>query len=360
MYADLDTPALLIDRTLLQANVDRMAAVARAAGVALRPHAKTHKMPEVGRLQLAAGSRGLTVAKLGEAEVFAAAGFDDLFIAYPIVGRAKLDRLCRLTAEHTIRVAADSWEVVAGLSGAAEAHGLRLKVRLEVDSGFGRCGLQTPEEVVALAERAAELPGVTLCGLMGFAGQSYDLTGAAIAEAGRNEAEQLLSIAAALRGRGIAMDEISVGSTPTSPYAARVRGVTEIRPGAYVFSDRAQAHLGWGSLDGCALAVLATVVSRPTPTRAIVDVGTKGLSSDSAPVSGWGAVRGHPEFEISMLTEEHGILTIPAGARLPIGARLLIIPNHACGTLNMFDEAWVVRGGRVDERWPVAARGKLQ
>jgi D-serine deaminase-like pyridoxal phosphate-dependent protein len=336
-----------------------MAAVAAEAGVTLRPHAKTHKMPQVARMQLAAGSPGITVAKLGEAEVMAAAGIRDIFVAYPIVGEAKLARLCALAAENEIRVAADSWPVLEAMSRAAEARGLRLKVRLEVDSGFGRCGLQSDREVLALAERARTLPGIEIVGLMGFGGQSYEASGPEeIATVAEVEATQLVTMLAGLRALG-AGDEVSVGSTPTSPYAARVPGVTEIRPGTYVFSDRTQVELGWGALDDCALTVLTTVVSRPTPGRAIVDVGTKGLTSDPAPSPGFGAVRGHTGVQIDALTEEHGILSVN-GARLDIGARVEIIPNHACGALNMFDEVHVVRGGEVVDRWTVEARGRMQ
>ncbi len=358
---ELDTPVLLIDRCRLQRNVDRMAAIARERGVALRPHAKTHKMPQIGRLQLDAGSSGLTVAKLGEAEVMATAGIRDLFIAYPIVGAAKLERLCHLAAENEIRVAADSWEVLSGISQAAARHGLCIKVRLEVDSGFGRCGLQTVDDVRGLVDRGADLPGIEICGLMGFAGQSYEANGdseiIAIAHA---EARQLVEMAQVLRRRDGDLAEISVGSTPTARYAAELQGVTEIRPGTYVFSDRTQAHLGWGTLDACALSVLVTVVSRPSRDRAIVDVGTKGLTSDPAPIPGFGAVRGYPEMEVERLTEEHGILRVPAGENLPIGTRLEIIPNHACGALNMFDEAVITAEGQVVDHWPVAARGKMQ
>lgn len=337
-----------------------MAAIAAENGVALRPHAKTHKMPEVARLQLAAGSPGITVAKLGEAEVMAAAGIRDIFIAYPIVGAAKLARLCDLAGENEIRVAADSWPVLEGMSQAAAARGMRIKVRLEVDSGFGRCGLQSEEEVLALVDRAAGLPGVEIVGLMGFGGHSYDAGGEAeIERVAQAEAAQLVDMLGALRERGIG-EEISVGSTPTSPYAARVPGVSEIRPGTYVFSDRTQVQLGWGSLEDCALTVLSTVVSRPTAARAIVDVGTKGLTSDGAPVPGFGVVRDRPGLIVESLTEEHGIVSVADGEDPAIGERLRIIPNHACGALNMFDEVHVVRDGEVVDRWTVAARGRMR
>ncbi len=362
MLGDLETPSLVVDLGRMERNIARMAAIADAAGVALRPHAKTHKTPQIGRLQIAAGSPGLTVAKLGEAEVFADAGIDDLFVAYPLWGESKWERLCRLATRARVRVAADSYEVLEGLSRTAARHGLRIPVLLEVDSGFGRTGLQTPEEARTLARRMGDLRGVTLIGLMGYGGHSYkETTAEGIAGVARSEAARLVETAALLRADGVDAREISTGSTPTAPYAAREPGVTEIRPGTYVFSDRDQVSFGWGSLDDCALSLLVTVVSRPTPTRAVIDGGTKTFSSDgSARATGWGAVRGHPEYAVSWLTEEHGILEVPRDASLPIGTRLEIIPNHACGVLNMHDQLVAARGERVEEIWPVAARGRVQ
>jgi D-serine deaminase-like pyridoxal phosphate-dependent protein len=357
----VDTPAVVIDLDAVEANIAAMARIASAAGVHLRPHAKTHKMVQVARMQLDAGARGVTVAKLGEAEVMTAGGIRDVLIAYPIVGEAKLARLCALAAENEVRVAADSFAVLEGISRAAAKRGLRIKALLEVDSGFGRCGLQSPEETIDLARNAARLPGVELCGLLGFAGQGYAArTSEELQAIGREEGASLVAIRERLGDEGIRLDEVSVGSTPTSRYAAQVPGVTEIRPGTYVFSDRTQVHLGWGDARGCALTVLATVVSRPLPTRAIVDVGTKGLTSDAAPVPGFGDVVARPGLVVTGLTEEHGILTVGNDEQLEIGDRVEIIPNHACGTLNMFDRAYVRRGSTLVDCWEVSARGKMQ
>lgn len=358
---EIDTPAALVDVDVLQRNIERMASIAADAGVELRPHAKTHKTPEIARLQLKAGSRGVTVAKLGEAEVMAEAGITDIFVAYPILGDAKLERLCRLAELAEVRVAADSWSVVAGISRAAARRGLRIKVRLEIDTGMGRCGLQSVEQVVALAQRMADLPGVELCGLMGFSGQSYAAASAEeIASIARAEAAQVVEIAARLRELGLDAGEVSVGSTPTSRYASLMTGVTEIRPGTYVFSDRTMVGLGWGGIDDCALTVLTTVVSRPTQNRAVVDVGTKGLTSDPSPMPGFGTVQGHPSVQLLSLTEEHGVAWVPDEHQLPIGARVRVISNHACATVNMFDHLYVVQGGAVLDRWDVAGRGRMQ
>jgi D-serine deaminase-like pyridoxal phosphate-dependent protein len=358
---ELETPAVLVDLDRLQRNIDRMATVAADAGVDLRPHVKTHKTPQIARMQVEAGSRGITVAKVGEAEVMVDAGLTDIFIAYPILGRSKLERLCRLARRADIRVAADSWEVVSGLSTAATEWGVTLKVRLEIDTGMGRCGLQSPAEAVALAERMAGLPGVELCGIMGFSGQSYAAASteevAAIAE---DEGAQMHAVARELRAAGFEADEISVGSTPTSVYAGLMGGVSEVRPGTYVFSDRTMVALGTARVEDCALTVLTTVVSRPTPARVILDVGTKGLTSDMSPLPGHGFAPDHPELQLIALTEEHGIAQVPEGYDLPIGTRIRVVPNHACGTANMFDQMHIIRGEQVIDRWSVAARGKMQ
>lgn len=360
-FDTIDTPAVLIDLDAVGANIAAMAVIADEAGVKLRPHAKTHKMPEIARLQIQAGSTGVTVAKLGEAEVMAAAGIRDLFIAYPIVGPAKLERLCRLAAENEIRTAADSWIVLEGVARAAARQGVRIKVLLEVDLGFGRTGLQTPDETIELAKRSAGLEGIEIAGLMAFAGQGYTAASREELErVGHEEGSKVVEISALLQELGIGGSEVSVGSTPTSRYAARVPGVTEIRPGTYVFSDRTQVHFGWGSLDDCALRILTTVVSRPTPTRAIVDVGTKGLTSDPAPIPGFGAIPARLGIDVVSLTEEHGILSVREDESLAVGDRLEIVPNHACGALNMFDNVYVVRAGEIVECWNVAARGKMQ
>ncbi|HWE08000.1 MAG TPA: alanine racemase, partial [Solirubrobacteraceae bacterium] len=314
-----DTPCLRLDLDRLDANVARMAELAAAAGVALRPHAKTHKLVEVAERQIAAGSDGLTVAKLGEAEVLAMHGIDNLLIAYPVWGAGKWERLCRLAESAEIRVAADSFEVFEGISRAARRRGLSIPVRIEIDTGYGRCGVQSPEAAVRLAQRMAGLAGVRLVGVVSFAGQTYAARGEEIVEVAVGDAARLVEAAEALRDGGFEVPEISAGSTPSATHVDALRGITEIRPGTYVFSDRDQVALGWGTLDGCALTVAATVVSHPTTTRAIIDAGTKTLSSDrAATADGWGVIRGHPEWQLASLNEEHGILQVPA-REAPIG-----------------------------------------
>lgn len=356
----LDTPCLLLDLDKLDANIARMAGLAAGAGVALRPHAKTHKLVEVARRQIAAGAAGLTVAKLGEAELLAGHGIGDLLIAYPVWGVGKWQRLSGLAESAEIRVAADSFEVFAGIASAAARRGLSVPVRLEIDTGYGRCGVQSADEALLLAQRVAKLTGVRLVGLMSFAGQTYAAGRAQLEEVAIAEAAALLEVAEVLRDNGFAVPEISAGSTPSATHVHALRGITEIRPGTYVFSDRDQVALGWGTLDGCALSVRATVVSHPTPTRAIIDAGTKTLSSDRAQkLDGWGAIRGHPAWKLVSLDEEHGILETPAGEGA-IGTQIEIVPNHACATLNMHDWVAACRKDEVVDWWRVAGRGLIR
>jgi D-serine deaminase-like pyridoxal phosphate-dependent protein len=356
---ELDTPCLLLDLDKLDANIESMAGLAASAGVALRPHAKTHKLAQVAARQIAAGSQGLTVAKLGEAEMLVGHGIEDILIAYPLWGARKWERLGRLSEAAEIRVAADSYEVFEGIAAAARRRGLSIPVRIEVDTGYARCGVQSPEEALALADRLSRLEGVRLVGVMSFAGQTYAAERGHTQAVAAAEAARLLEAAQALRDAGFAVPEVSAGSTPSATHVHALSGITEIRPGTYVFSDRDQAALGWRTLDD-ALTVLATVVSHPTPTRAIVDAGTKTLTSDQThTLDGFGAVVGHPEWELVSLNEEHGILQVPPG-EAPIGSQVEIIPNHACGALNLHDWVAACRDGGVVEWWRVEGRGLIR
>jgi D-serine deaminase-like pyridoxal phosphate-dependent protein len=342
----IDTPALLIDAPRLRANVNGMAAAARDGGVALRPHAKTHKMLEVAALQLEAGAAGLTVAKLGEAEVFVDGGCEDILIAYPLIGDPKLERLTALARRARVAVALDSLEVARAI---AEA-GADVRVRIEVDTGQRRAGV-LPGDVAALAREVAAL-GLRVEGVMTHEGQAY---------AAEDLAAATHAAAALMREAAASLDApvVSLGSTPTARFAAREPGVTEIRPGTYVFQDRTQIAHGAATPNDLAAFVLATVVSRPAPDRAVVDAGTKVLSSDrlnapGAPVDFGALTNGWPLVRAS---EEHGVVAIPPEAPLRIGEQVRIVPNHVCPVINLFDEAVIVDGDREIGRWRVAARG---
>lgn len=354
---DLETPCVLIDLDRLERNVSRMAQHAQAAGVALRPHGKTHKVAEVARMQLQAGACGLTLAKVSEAEVFAALGFDDVFLAYPVVGADKARRLLALADRMRIAVGADSVLGARTLAWPFAAAGRSLDVLLKVDVGAARVGV-LPERAREVAAQLAELPGIRLRGVFTHAGQSYHCdTPEAVAEVGRHEGEALSAVAADLRGAGLACDVVSVGSTPTALHALRA-GVTESRPGTYVYCDATQASLGACTLDDCALTVLATIVSCPAPDRAVADAGSKTLSSDPLrpEAGGHGFVVGQ-KSRLQRLSEEHGVIGVVPGESFRVGERIRIVPNHACVVSNLHDQVYAVRGGRVEARWRVAARG---
>lgn len=357
---DLDTPALLVDLSRMERNIAAMQAACDLNGVALRPHTKTHKSPRVAQLQVAAGARGVTVAKVSEAEVMVEAGFNDLFIAYPLVGEHKYRRLLPLLERARVAVAADSHEGVAMMSAFFGSLGVTLPVVVEIDTGFRRTGLPGAEAAVDLAQAIDRAPGLSFEGLMEFGGHAYDACSEEERRAvGRAEASALLDAARLLAKVGLPPAVISTGSTPSMPFVAEVEGVTEVRPGVYVFGDLKQVELGTLQRDECALTVLATVVSNPAPGRYILDSGTKALSSDHYATRTYGELKDYPGAIITRASEEHGIIE---GADLPlrVGDRVEVIPNHACATCNMHDELYIVEGGAVVEVWPVLGRGKFR
>ena len=335
---------------------------ANAAGVRLRPHTKTHKSAHFARRQVALGATGITVAKLGEAEIMATAGIEDILLAYPLVGPLKLARLKDLLLRvPRFTCAVDSLEVAAGISEVGTALGRRVPVYLEVDSTDSRrLGLQPGEPAVAMAERIRALPGVALVGLMHHAGISYSAADqAAIRDLAVREAAGLAETAKAMGG-GL---QVSVGSTPTASYLdlAGRAGATEARPGTYIFNDRTEMQLGAARLEDVALSILATVVSRPAADRVVVDAGSKTLTSDSfRGDTGFGEVWGHPDLRLARLSEEHGVMEVPADCDLAVGDRLEIIPNHVCPCVNLTDELVGVRGGRLTSRISVDARGRVR
>ena len=357
----LATPAVVVDLDVLERNVSRMAARARAAGVRLRPHAKTHKCPEIGAMQLAAGARGLSLAKVGEAEVFAAAGFDDLFLAYPVVGEDKGRRLLELAEGARIAVGVDSVAGARTLAAPFSAAARSLEVMLKVDVGYGRVGV-LPEQALAVAREVAELPGLRLRGVFTHAGHGYGAeTKAGVDDVARLEGERLVETAGRLREAGLPVEEVSVGSTPTAAVAMRVAGVTECRPGNYVFHDASQVALGTCTPDDCALTIVATVVSVPGPGRAVVDAGSKTLSSDPLRprAQGYGRVLGRSSY-LDKLSEEHGSIAVAEGESFRVGERVRILPNHACVVANLHDRLVGVSDGRVEAVLQVAARGRVR
>lgn len=361
---EVDTPALLVERSRLEANIQRFAHMAAQAKVRLRPHIKTHKTREIARLQLAAGSRGITCAKLGEAEVYAEAGVKDIFVAYPVIGHAKARRAAELAHRCQLIVGVESTTGVQHLSEAALAAGVILSVRVELDSGLQRTGV-APEQAAALCRLILAAPGLRLDGIFTFRGASFP--GAPTQdryELGRLEGEWMVEQARLLRAAGIPIQTISVGSTPTSEGAAQVEGITEVRPGTYVFCDRMTTRAGVNTASDIALSILATVVSRPAPDLAVIDAGSKTFCGDVIParagLEGYGVtIDGHSGL-VERMNEEHGIVRLAPGFNPAIGDKLAFFPNHVCTSVNLSDELLIVNEGIVQDIWPVAARGRRQ
>ena len=357
---DLVTPALIVDRNRLVANISEMAARTRALGVALRPHAKTHKSPAIAELQREHGAIGLTVATLTEAEGFADEGVDDLLLTAPPVGEWRLERLVALARRARVRVAVDSVEVVAALDRACARHGAEVGYVWEVDCGVGRFG--TPPGT-ASAEPIAEAVGATthasFDGLLTFGGHAYAATTPdEIAAAADDEHEAITQTVTALANSGIEVAVRSAGSTPTSHAMRSAEGITELRPGNYVFYDATQVALGVVGPERCALAVLGTVTSRPAPDRLILDSGSKALAAErlSTLTPGFGRIEGHPGLRVDRLYEEQAIVHSDDPCQIPVGARLRVIPNHACAAANLHSQMFVVDGDVVVDEWPVATR----
>jgi D-serine deaminase-like pyridoxal phosphate-dependent protein len=348
--SDVDTPAVLIDLDKVEANLKRTQDYADAHGVKLRPHIKTHKLPRFAKRQIELGAIGITVQKLGEAEVMADAGITDIFLPYNILGEAKLRRLKALHERITIRVTADSPETIAGLSATFADAQKPLEVLVECDTGMGRCGVQSPQAALELARAIDRSPGLSFAGLM-----TYPAAGQ-YAKAAR----WLADGKALLTEAGLPPRITSNGGTPDLWHAHEADAATEHRPGTYIYMDRYQVEKGVATFNDCALTVIATVVSRPTDNRAIIDAGSKALTSDTLGLSGYGHVVGYPEAVITSLSEEHGTIDLSASTKKPqIGEKLYIVPNHCCVVSNLFDVVNLTQGDEVVETVPVAARGRV-
>lgn len=346
----IDTPAVLIDIDRVEANLVRAQAYADQHGLPLRPHIKTHKLPRFAKRAIALGAIGITVQKLGEAEVMADAGITDIFLPYNILGAEKLARLRALNERVTIAVTADSTITVDGLAATFANAGKPLHVLVECDTGMGRCGVQSPAEAVQLAQYIAAAPGLVFDGLM-----TYPAAGQVEANAA-----WLVSARDALIAAGQPARVISNGGSPDLWRAHEVTAATEHRPGTYIYMDRFQVAKGVGSFADCALSVLATIVSRPTENRAIIDAGSKALTSDTLGMDGYGLIEACPGAVITGLSEEHGHIDLTNCPQKPaIGDKIRIIPNHACVVSNLFDEVNLISDGKLVERVKVAARGRV-
>ncbi|WP_139317606.1 D-TA family PLP-dependent enzyme [Rhizobium oryziradicis] len=345
----LSTPLPVIDEDKLQANITRVQSYMDAHNLAFRPHIKTHKIPALAHQQIQAGAKGINCQKVTEAEVFADAGFQDILITFNILGKEKLERLCALNEKISdLKVVADSKATVDGLAHYF-AGKKPLTVLVECDTGGGRCGVQSPEDAVLLAHLIHDSPSLNFGGLLTYPKAHSEPA----VEAFFSKTIEALS------AHGIACPIVSNGGTPSLFSAHLVPSATEHRAGTYLYSDRAMAGAGHGTLDDCAMHILATVVSRPTPDRAIIDAGSKALTSDLLGMSDYGHIIDYPEASITGLSEEHGTVDLSkiAGKRPEIGDKIRIIPNHTCVVSNLFDFITFHRDGVVTRVETVAARG---
>ncbi len=361
--SEIDTPALVVDLDILERNVARVADYAREHRLRLRPHTKTHKSVRLAKRQIASGAAGLTVAKVSEAEVMAAAAPDDLLVAFPIIGQAKLARLMAVARDIDVTVALDSALAASQLSDAARAAQVEVGVLAEVDAGLGRVGVAPGEQLLQLAQTIEKLPHLRLAGIAFYPGHIKSLD-----EAGQRAmtqlSELLSGILADFRSAGIEIGIVSGGSTPTLFHSHEIQGLTEIRPGTYVFNDLNTIASGGCKLEDCAASILATVVSTSRPGQMIIDGGSKTFSSDRlanpAEVT-FGQLVEAPGARFHKMNEEHGFVDLAhAEAEFRVGDRVRVIPNHVCVAVNLHEKVYGVRGDLVEEVWPVDARGKLQ
>jgi D-serine deaminase-like pyridoxal phosphate-dependent protein len=364
----LDTPALVVDLDRMERNLRDWQDSITRAGTKLRPHIKTHKIPEIALQQLKLGAVGIACAKVSEAEPFVAAGIRDVVIAYPVVGHDKWHRVARMAREARMTVNVDSTEGVRGLSEAADEAGVKIGVQIEVDSGFHRCGFHPTDlsSIQDFARLIESLPNLELEGITTHRGLNFD--GAAEMtpeEAGLAEGRLMVDLAEELRSRGVALAQVTAGGTITGRAVAKVPGITEVRAGTYVFYDLMQLGLGTTTEDELALTILTTVVSHQARDRATVDGGSKTFSGDRG-VVGATPAQSSPELSravgrnvlLERISEEHGMVRIGEDTSLEVGEKVAFYPFHVCTCVNLSDELVGVRSGKVEKVWRVSARGR--
>lgn len=358
---DVSTPAVVVDLDTVERNLQRMAGYCAAHGLNLRPHTKTHKTIEAAQMQLAMGAHGLTVAKVGEAEVMVASGAKQLLVAHPILGDEKIVRLANLCGETDILVAVDSLRVAEDLARVAQQRGVTFGALVEFDSGSHRCGVRAGVAGARLGEAISTLPGLKLRGLFTYFGSVWggdDERFAEMTRVRRDVAETL----EAYKHAGLSTEIVSAGSTPAAALNHTVPGLTEIRPGTYIYNDLNTFYQGLCGPDDCAVRVMTTVVSDAVTGHVIVDAGSKTMSSDllsAGPKKGYGLVV-ESDARLAKLNEEHGYLEAQALNEFPVGRVVQVIPNHVCTCINMHDEVLLARGGTIVGTWRVAARGKVR
>ncbi len=361
MYVDdLDTPVLLVDRSRLDANIREMAGLAAGHGKRLRPHIKTHKCVEIMKLQLAAGAVGIAAAKVSEAVVMVNGGARDVFIANQIIGEAKARQLAALATRAVVSVGVDTSEGVGFAARAAQEQGVSLTLVIEVDTRLGRAGVRTATEAAELARSINAEPNLRVGGVFTHEGHLYRaMTSDQRRRAADAAAEVIRRVGAVVADVVGSPITISVGSTPGAELMAEQAGITEMRPGVYVFSDRMQQRLGRNP-GSCALSVLATVTSVTSDGKCVVDAGVKSLASDRlVDDASYGDILDRPNWQFVMASEEHGII-LHHGEQVPRpGDKIRIVPNHACTCVNMHSYLHIVENNEVVDRWCVDARGRI-
>ncbi len=358
---EIPTPAVLIDLDVVDANIRAMVEGTRKYGITHRPHIKTHKCVALAKRQVELGCKGITCAKLGEAEVMAAAGFKDILIAYPLIGADKLQRLQNLLKQDiTLRTVVNSVEGATGISKVGEQLGQPVEILIEIDGGMDRGGLKPGEPAVEFARKIKDLPGIKIVGILYFGGGLGKKDSPVnVIEKSLRERDDIVHTANILRAEGHTMDILSGGSSFTSKNPECLEGLTEVRAGTYVFNDVSQLVVGYARPENCALTCLVTVISRPDEYSAIIDAGSKTLTSDlNAQRPGYGYVLEDSQIQIVKLNEEHGFLKSEHRIKFAIGERITIIPNHACVLPNLTDEMYGMRGDEVEQMLKVDARGR--
>jgi D-serine deaminase-like pyridoxal phosphate-dependent protein len=348
---EFGTPAVVIDLDKVEANIARVQGICDTAGVANRPHIKTHKIPKLALAQIAAGARGITCQKLGEAEIMADAGISDILVSYNLIGEARAERLGALVERSPeVKVCADNPVTLETYAAAARRAGRDIGVVVECDTGRKRAGVESVREAVQMAAAIKDAPGLSFEGFLFYP-----------TEQSWGETQKFYDDAlAAVRSMGLEASVVSTGGSPNLVNVGKLKGATEHRAGTYIFNDRMQVAASVATLNDCALTVFATVVSRAGPERGILDSGSKTLTSDGGGLDGYGLILEHPEAKIKGFAEEHGFLDLSkCNIRPAVGDIVRVIPNHVCVVVNMVDQLIAVRCNEVVEVMPVAARGKL-
>ncbi|WP_226036709.1 alanine racemase [Aquibacillus saliphilus] len=353
-----DTPIVAVDLDVLEQNISWLSNLAKEVGVKLRPHAKTHKSPYVAKKQLDAGAIGITTAKLGEAEVMVDNGINDILIAFPIIGKRKLERFGQLLKRANLMVALDDLEIARSLNEVGEKLDKEIEIYADVDTGLHRMGRSPIESVDHLYE-ISKLSHITIKGLMSHTGHAYQAeTDEEIRRIAIEDATLLNQTKEMLAEKGVFIPEISIGATATARFIKEIPFVTEMRPGMYVFNDRFVMASGGAKEENCAVSVFATVISHPTNDRIIIDAGSKTLAQDPFKHGGHGVVKGHDNLVISSLSEEHGTIVVRGNTNLNVGDVIQIIPNHICPVINLTDNLYGFRNGELERMIPVLGRGK--